>query len=81
MFKRIRTALVHLLQVEEPAPVKATTPASPQRLEAKPEGQKRKRRKPNSGNRSNRARHHCGDPRDNTRAHQFAEQVRQGLGG
>ena len=79
MFTRIRTALVRLLQVEEPTPVKAATPAPSQRLDAKPEGQKR-RRKPNSGNRYNRGRHRHGDPRDNTRAHQFAEQVHRGMG-
>ncbi|MBH5367173.1 hypothetical protein [Bradyrhizobium glycinis] len=74
--KRIRNVLANLLQVEEAAPVHVTRPALPQALEAKPEGQKRKRRKPNSGKRSRRER---GNPNDNPRAHQFADRVRQGL--
>jgi hypothetical protein len=76
MFKRIRNALARLLQVEQPAADKATPPVPPQHLEAKPEGQKPKRRKPNSGNRGRRER---GNPNDNPRAHQFADRVRQGL--
>jgi len=78
MFKRIRNALAQLLQVEEPATAEAAPTVPPQALEAKPESQKRRRRKPNSGN---RGRHERGNRNDNPRAHQFADRVRQGLGG
>lgn len=73
MFKRIRNALAQLLQTEEAAPVQVTPPAPPQALEAKPEGKKRRRRKPNSGNRGRYQRD------SHPRAHQFADRVRQGL--
>lgn len=76
MFKRIRNVLARLLQTEEAAPVQVAPPAPPHTLEAKPEGQKRRRRKPNSGN---RGRHERGNRNDHPRAHQFADRVRQGL--